>query len=112
MPRKKQKGPPPRSNRPSPSKPGPSSQPKAKGSKQDSGAAKDAQKKAPAQANQRPIVPFLRGDRILLIGEGEFLEFAFFFVIVHCSRCNVLSLTFWHLAFENFASLCLEMTPL
>ncbi|KAJ5216509.1 uncharacterized protein N7498_002916 [Penicillium cinerascens] len=72
MPRKKQRGPPPRSNRPGPPKPGPSSQPKAKGSKQDSGAAKDAQKKAPVQANQRPIVPFLRGDRILLIGEGDF----------------------------------------
>lgn len=31
----------------------------------------NTQKKGPVQANQRPIVPFLRKDRILLIGEGE-----------------------------------------
>ncbi|KAJ6094636.1 hypothetical protein N7467_002149 [Penicillium canescens] len=29
-------------------------------------------KKGPVQANQRPIVPFLRKDRVLLIGEGDF----------------------------------------
>jgi 25S rRNA (uracil2634-N3)-methyltransferase len=28
-------------------------------------------KKGSVQANQRPIVPFLRKDRVLLIGEGE-----------------------------------------
>ncbi|KAJ6127505.1 hypothetical protein N7523_003117 [Penicillium sp. IBT 18751x] len=72
MPRKKQKGPQPRSNRPGPPKPGSSSQPKIKGTKQDSTPAKDTQKKGPVQANQQPIVPFLRGDRILLIGEGDF----------------------------------------
>ncbi|CAG8392339.1 unnamed protein product [Penicillium salamii] len=32
----------------------------------------NTQKKGPVQANQRPIVPFLRKDRILLIGEGDF----------------------------------------
>jgi 25S rRNA (uracil2634-N3)-methyltransferase len=31
----------------------------------------NAPKKGPTQANQRPIVPFLRKDRVLLIGEGE-----------------------------------------
>jgi 25S rRNA (uracil2634-N3)-methyltransferase len=29
-------------------------------------------KKGPVQANQRPVVPFLRKDRVLLVGEGEF----------------------------------------
>lgn len=38
----------------------------------------NAQKKGPVQANQRPIVPFLRKDRVLLIGEGE-IFFGFFF---------------------------------
>ena len=40
------------------------------GQKQGSGNT-NAPKKASMQANQRPIVPFLRKDRILLIGEGE-----------------------------------------
>jgi 25S rRNA (uracil2634-N3)-methyltransferase len=87
MPRKKQKsGPPPRSHRPSgPAKPGPgpgpgpASQGKNKSSKPDiaagraeAGAGKEGiQNKQSLQANQRPIVPFLRGDRILLIGEGK-----------------------------------------
>ncbi|KAJ5144159.1 uncharacterized protein N7515_002946 [Penicillium bovifimosum] len=31
-----------------------------------------APKKGPMQANQRPIVPFLRKDRVLLVGEGDF----------------------------------------
>lgn len=31
----------------------------------------NAPKKGPLQTNQRPIVPFLRKDRILLVGEGE-----------------------------------------
>lgn len=83
MPRKKQKsGPPPRSHRPSgPAKPGPgpASQGKNKSSKPgiaagraEAGAGKEGiQNKQSLQANQRPIVPFLRGDRILLIGEGK-----------------------------------------
>lgn len=79
MPRKKQKsGPPPRPHRPSgPTKsgPAPASQAKNKGSKPDPAPARavkqESQKKQSAQANQRPIVPFLRGDRILLVGEGE-----------------------------------------
>ncbi|KAJ5888905.1 hypothetical protein N7495_008946 [Penicillium taxi] len=33
---------------------------------------KAPQKKQSVQQNQRPIIPFLRGDRILLIGEGDF----------------------------------------
>ena len=92
MPRKKQKsGPPPRSHRPSgPGKagPAPSSQArhKAGGSKQDpaaGGAIKQgSQKKHSLQANQRPIVPFLRGDRILLVGEGEY----FFPISYHLER--------------------------
>lgn len=73
MPRKKQKGAPVPFNRPkASSKRGPHSNPQSKsnGSKQDS--AKEAgPKKLPVQQNQRPIVPFLRKDRILLIGEGE-----------------------------------------
>ncbi|OOQ87596.1 hypothetical protein PEBR_15772 [Penicillium brasilianum] len=80
MPRKKQKsGPAPRSHRPSgPAKPGPApaSQAKNNGSKPDhsaGGTSKESnQKKQALQANQRPIVPFLRGDRILLVGEGDF----------------------------------------
>ncbi|KAJ5541963.1 hypothetical protein N7461_007966 [Penicillium sp. DV-2018c] len=32
----------------------------------------NAPKKGPMQANQRPIVPFLRKDRVLLVGEGDF----------------------------------------
>lgn len=79
MPRKKQKsGPPPRPHRPSgPAKsgPAPASQAKNKVLRQDSapaGAVKEgSQKKQSVQANQRPIVPFLRGDRILLVGEGK-----------------------------------------
>jgi 25S rRNA (uracil2634-N3)-methyltransferase len=66
MPRKKQKsGPPPRPHRPSgPAKSGPDPA--------NAGAAKEgSQKKQSLQANQRPIVPFLRGDRILLVGEGK-----------------------------------------
>lgn len=74
MPRnKKQKGPPARAHRPGPPpKQGqtPSqSKPKTKGA----GTTEAPQKKGPLQANQRPIVPFLRGDRVLLIGEGGFL---------------------------------------
>lgn len=81
MPRKKQKGPPPRSHRGgAPSKPGsaPTSHAKANGPVHQSGPGRtttdQAQKKQPVQQNQRPIVPFLRGDRILLIGEGELLS--------------------------------------
>ncbi|CAG7934916.1 unnamed protein product [Penicillium nalgiovense] len=60
-----------------PGKPsGPSSNP-AKGQQHGNGqkqgnATANAPKKASMQANQRPIVPFLRKDRILLIGEGDF----------------------------------------
>ncbi|KAJ5595794.1 hypothetical protein N7450_002252 [Penicillium hetheringtonii] len=72
MPRKKQKGPPPRSNRPG----GPKSQNQGaqKGNKQSASTTdtKGPQKLQPLQQNQRPIVPFLRGDRILLVGEGDF----------------------------------------
>lgn len=89
MPRKKQKGPPPRSNRPGPKQnqgqgqAQPQGQP-AKGQKKGgnpnsnapgsggSGSGSGPQKLQPLQMNQRPIVPFLRGDRVLLIGEGEF----------------------------------------
>jgi 25S rRNA (uracil2634-N3)-methyltransferase len=42
----------------------------------------NSQKKGPAQANQRPIVPFLRKDRVLLIGEGEIFSCYFFFFSV------------------------------
>lgn len=94
MPRKKQKsGPAPRSNRPSgPAKPGPApaSQAKNKASKPDSaagGAGKEAsQKKQSLQANQRPIVPFLRGDRILLVGEGKYFSHSCFL------RCGIFNL--------------------
>ncbi|KAJ5353293.1 hypothetical protein N7452_002267 [Penicillium brevicompactum] len=48
--------------KPAPPRKGPA--PKPQGS--------NAPKKGPLQANQRPIVPFLRKDRILLIGEGDF----------------------------------------
>ncbi|KAJ5081002.1 hypothetical protein N7456_013712 [Penicillium angulare] len=85
MPRKKQKGPPPRAQRAGgPPKPGQTpvaSQSKSKGkgagNAPHSKAGGDEEKKmnkaqAPLQANQRPIVPFLRGDRILLVGEGDF----------------------------------------
>lgn len=77
MPRNNKKAksaPPPRAR--GPGKPsGPSSNPAkgqqhGNGQKQGSGNA-NAPKKASMQANQRPIVPFLRKDRILLIGEGE-----------------------------------------
>lgn len=77
MPRNNKKAksaPPPRPR--GPGKPtGPSSNPAkgqqhGNGQKQGSGNA-NAPKKASMQANQRPIVPFLRKDRILLIGEGE-----------------------------------------
>ncbi|EKV05208.1 25S rRNA (uridine(2634)-N(3))-methyltransferase [Penicillium digitatum] len=60
-----------------PGKPaGPSSNPTkgqqhGNGYKQGSGNA-NAPKKASMQVNQRPIVPFLRKDRVLLIGEGDF----------------------------------------
>lgn len=72
MPRKKQKqkGAPPHINRPGGGrKPGPTSTSQAhpRGAKQN--LAKDS--KQSVQQNQRPIVPFLRGDRILLVGEGE-----------------------------------------
>ncbi|KAJ5927986.1 hypothetical protein N7466_006942 [Penicillium verhagenii] len=74
MPRKKQKGPAARPNRPGPpAKQGqtPSqSKPKTKGA--GTADAPQNQKKGPLQANQRPIVPFLRGDRVLLVGEGDF----------------------------------------
>lgn len=78
MPRNNKKAksaPPPRPR--GPGKPsGPSSNPAkgqqhGNGQKQGSGNA-NAPKKASMQANQRPIVPFLRKDRILLIGEGDF----------------------------------------
>ncbi|KAJ5466736.1 hypothetical protein N7539_009465 [Penicillium diatomitis] len=91
MPRKKQKsGPAPRANRPGagvngggPAKngSGPASQhvknKKTVASNAASGASQDGtggagQKKQSLQANQRPIVPFLKGDRILLVGEGDF----------------------------------------
>lgn len=84
MPRKKQKGPPARNQRsggpaPKPQTPVASqSKPKGKGA---GNPAPDGpeKKKAPLQANQRPIVPFLKGDRILLVGEGEFyLSFSAF----------------------------------
>ncbi|OQE31767.1 hypothetical protein PENSTE_c001G04704 [Penicillium steckii] len=72
MPRKKQKGPPARSNRAN----GPKSQNQGaqKGNKQSASTTttNGPQKLQPLQQNQRPIVPFLRGDRILLIGEGDF----------------------------------------
>ncbi|KAJ5722886.1 hypothetical protein N7488_000921 [Penicillium malachiteum] len=77
-PGKKQRGPPGRGQRPGPQKgqaPVPSqSKSKTKGGNPaKSGAGEDDKKKtAPLQANQRPIVPFLRGDRILLVGEGDF----------------------------------------
>lgn len=45
---------------------------------------KDSGPKRQPQQNQRPIVPFLRGDRILLIGEGE--------LIVYSIACSILSL--------------------
>ncbi|CAG8894793.1 unnamed protein product [Penicillium egyptiacum] len=78
MPRNNKKvksAPPPRPR--GPGKPsGPSSNPAkgqqhGNGQKQGNGNA-NAPKKASMQANQRPIVPFLRKDRILLIGEGDF----------------------------------------
>lgn len=78
MPRKKQKGPPARPHRTGPAAPKPgqpsAAQAKAKGAGPSSSTnAKDTpQKKHGVQQNQRPIVPFLRGDRVLLIGEGEF----------------------------------------
>ncbi|KAJ5736582.1 uncharacterized protein N7483_001707 [Penicillium malachiteum] len=81
MPRpgKKQKGPPARGQRPGPQKGqqapvASQSKSKAKGGNPaKSGAGEDEKKNtAPLQANQRPIVPFLRGDRILLVGEGDF----------------------------------------
>lgn len=48
------------------------------------GGAGGGQKKQSLQTNQRPIVPFLKEDRILLVGEGEFLFFFFvsFFMCV------------------------------
>ncbi|KAJ5984535.1 hypothetical protein N7481_006634 [Penicillium waksmanii] len=94
MPRKKQKGPSPRANRPGGPKQGqaqgqgagqgkgkgaPTSA-QQKGGKQNSvqgtgtgsGSGSGPQKLQALQQNQRPIVPFLRGDRILLVGEGDF----------------------------------------
>lgn len=72
MPRKKQKRAPDHFNRGEAGpKPGPpSTLSKSKGHKQVS-AKEVGSKKLPVQQNQRPIVPFLRKDRILLIGEGE-----------------------------------------
>lgn len=103
MPRKKQKsGPAPRSHRPSgPGKAGsaPSSQARHKpaGSKQDptaGGAIKEgSQKKQSLQANQRPIVPFLRGDRILLVGEGEY--FSPDFLIIWSEILGLCFRTIW-----------------
>ncbi|KAJ5095133.1 hypothetical protein N7532_007424 [Penicillium argentinense] len=72
MPRKKQKGQPPRSNRPGPK---PQGQGQGQGQQKagkNANAGNGPQKLQPLQQNQRPIVPFLRGDRILLIGEGDF----------------------------------------
>ncbi|KAJ5787460.1 hypothetical protein N7457_002450 [Penicillium paradoxum] len=78
MPRNAKKiknAPPPRSR--GPGKPsGPSSgsgkgQQHGNGQNQGNGSG-NAPKKASLQANQRPIVPFLRKDRILLVGEGDF----------------------------------------
>ncbi|KAJ5641553.1 hypothetical protein N7490_005553 [Penicillium lividum] len=66
MPRKKQKGP-VRARGPSNPQTPSQSMPKTKGAGTDA-----PQKKGPLQANQRPIVPFLRGDRVLLVGEGDF----------------------------------------
>jgi 25S rRNA (uracil2634-N3)-methyltransferase len=75
MPRNNKKvknAPPPRPR--GPGKPsGPSSNP-AKGQQHGNGQKQgngNAPKKVSLQANQRPIVPFLRKDRILLVGEGE-----------------------------------------
>lgn len=102
MPRKKQKsGPPPRPHRPSgPAKsgPAPASQAKGKGPKSDPGSAgavkQDSQKKQSLQANQRPIVPFLRGDRILLVGEGKpfFYHFGLpWDVVLYVWRITIIS---------------------
>ncbi|KAJ6171658.1 hypothetical protein N7470_000725 [Penicillium chermesinum] len=65
MPRKKQKLPPSRT------KQGSRQNPKGQGAKAQADVA-NKQNKLPVQQNQRPIVPFLRGDRVLLIGEGDF----------------------------------------
>lgn len=78
MPRNNKKiknAPPPRS-RGSGKPSGPSSGPGKgqHGNSQNHGNGSSAPKKGSMQANQRPIVPFLRKDRILLVGEGE-LEF-------------------------------------
>ncbi|KAJ5643056.1 uncharacterized protein N7484_005563, partial [Penicillium longicatenatum] len=70
-PQQETKGPPARARPGPPPKQGPipsQSKPKTKGA----GTTEAPQKKGPLQANQRPIVPFLRGDRVLLIGEGDF----------------------------------------
>lgn len=104
MPRKKQKGPPGRSQRPGPgaTKPGQASTAQSKPPSSRTGNAVQAKNAAPkkqnVQQNQRPIVPFLRSDRVLLIGEGEFCFvflvmlfclvylmplFIFFFCLVH-----------------------------
>lgn len=75
MPRKKQKGTSGQFTRPKGgSKSGglSISQSNLNGTKQDPGK-QAGPKKVPVQQNQRPIVPFLRNDRILLIGEGEFV---------------------------------------
>jgi hypothetical protein len=117
MPRKKQKGPPPRANRPG-------------GPKQDQGAGQGKGKTAPASAqqkggkqnpaqgsgagngsgpqklqvlqqNQRPIVPFLRGDRILLIGEGEWLLLFLFWGTLR------VAVFFFFFALRNWGFICI-----
>lgn len=75
MPRKKQKGAPSHANRPGGGpKPKPGSASTQSPSKRPNmDPVKDSGPKRQPQQNQRPIVPFLRGDRILLIGEGELI---------------------------------------
>ncbi|KAJ5320535.1 hypothetical protein PENANT_c033G04419 [Penicillium antarcticum] len=80
MPRnnKKIKGAPAPARSRGPGKPSgqPSNPPKGQngnGQSQSQGQAKETTvKKGSVQANQRPIVPFLRKDRVLLVGEGDF----------------------------------------
>lgn len=91
-----------------PGKPaGPSSNPTkgqqhGNGYKQGSGNA-NAPKKASMQVNQRPIVPFLRKDRVLLIGEGELFfvladMIALYFSLL-CKNCSA-SMFYVYLFYE------------
>ncbi|KAJ5373620.1 hypothetical protein N7517_005626 [Penicillium concentricum] len=73
--KKVKNAPPPRAR--GPGKPSGSSSNPAKGQQHGNGQKQgsgngNAPKKISLQANQRPIVPFLRKDRILLVGEGDF----------------------------------------